>query len=159
MTLLTDAYRTYQHHVENLLSRSYREDEVSDGLERSLLDMRDDLTTLSRSLDRLEELFDQSEQLGESWKMYDKWSFDKLPELDQQIVSQLLPNLTRGEYLLELLNQVGEMQAEVSRRKKAFEEKVLAAWRKHHPRFSSMGIIDSSIQSETLKDTKPLARR
>lgn len=159
MTLFSDAYRTYQHNVENLLSKSYREDEVSDGLERSLLNMRDDLTTLSRSLDRLEGLFYQSEQLGESWKMYDKWSFDKLPELDQQVVSQLLPDLTRGEYLLELLNQVGKMRAEVSTRKEVFEKKMLAAWRKRHPRFSSMGIIDSSIQSETLKDTKPLARR
>lgn len=82
MTSLSHAYRTYQRNDELLLSDSRREDEVSCELKDSLLDMRDELLELSRSLSNLEKLFHQSEMRGDSWKIYDKWSFDKLPELD-----------------------------------------------------------------------------
>lgn len=164
MTSLPHAYQAYQRSIERLRAHAVQDNTVSREsvgreLEVSLLELRNDLTALSGFLKESEERFGESQRVGRAWEMYDTWSFDKIPELDRQAAEQLLPSLVGGPQLAALLGQVEELYRNTATRKEALEQRILAAWRAHYPRFSSMGTLDSDVESETIKDPRQLARR
>ena len=71
----------------------------------------------------------------------------------------MLAKLCQNEDFLALLDKCERLQETNSAVQDALEEKILTAWRRKHPRFASMGTVDSVLQSERLKDTEEFARR
>lgn len=88
--------------------------------------------------------------------LYNTYEFVKLSKLDN--VRRNFLKMDHNEHLLEELKRLETLLNHIQAQTEWIEEDILTAWRNQNPRFSSMGIIDSDVQSSTLKDTA-LARR
>lgn len=91
--------------------------------------------------------------------VYEYWPFDEFAVLDE--MNRLLPWLEKihdGRFA-DLVKRVGAEVELALAHGHNIQEVALASWRHYNPRFSSMGVIDSDLQSETLKDAEELARR
>ena len=80
---------------------------------------------------------------------------------------QKLQELDGASKFLALFDQIEGLKQDIVLYDSKIGELILTAWRKEHPYFSSMGILDTAIdvssgrevQSDTLKDFKALDRR
>ncbi len=157
MQVPLDPYKAYQERFTDLLSADLNEETVEE-LEQILSNAVAALNMHSEALNLLEEAIEQAEAAGQLWKTYDYWPFVKLVGFDQSDQRRRLAALTHGDELIGLFDKVEHTRRHLLTRQERLERKMLTAWREKHPRFSSMGTIDSEIQSSTLKDAA-LARR
>jgi hypothetical protein len=118
----------------------------------SIADQEDALTQIEESIEkaRLDDTL---------FYAFDTWRFLSIDNPDKPRVREVLSDLPNSEEILALLDQVVTRGHSIVSRKEVVDEAILAAWRDKHPYFSSMGVTDTDIQSETLKDIAKLARR
>ena len=95
----------------------------------------------------------------EPWTAYSFWPFVKTNRFYSEQDRELLLQLPDAEEMLALLEESEIYRLQASAVQEALEERILDVWRWHHPKFSSMGVLDSDVQSENLKDAEKLARR
>ena len=103
----------------------------------------------------------------ELWSNHNFRFTETLPGFNSEEVKQMLQTLDEAPELLDLFDQVERLRQNIVLCDNEINELVLTAWRREHPYFSSMGVLDKAIdilsgrevQSDTLKDLKTLDRR
>ena len=129
--------------------------------------------TLRKMLEDVKHMLDKKVKTpDELWRERDFRLTETLPslrkpDLGMSEMRQVLKNLNEAPRLLNLLDQIEQQRKVILLYNNEINELILVAWRKEHPYFSSMGILDTAVdissgrevQSDTLKDLKALDRR
>lgn len=148
-----------QGHLRQLLGKKPLDEGVEREIKEELIKALRYLRDISEAITLLERATDAYEAKGVLWSRYDVWQAIPVRDPDELLVRQAILNLQTAEQLNTLLDQIVQERQTILIRQQAIEKRILAAWHQKFPRFSSMGIVSSDLQSERLKDTETLARR
>ena len=156
MDTLSYNAEAYQADLEHLLTRADTR-AVRGDLKRYFQRLLEVVAASARKLEAAE----QQDALA----LYENWTFDDLltrpsflgkllgsVDILLQLTTTQQDATSKHSELLELYESLRTAVLDYRRRKRALDERILTAWRKEHPHFSSMGIIDSEIQSDELRD-------
>lgn len=146
-------------HFQVLLNSDLEIEAVEQELRNELLKMLNSLAEQDAALTHIEKEVQKAKLDGSLLDIFDRWQFLAIDDPDKPGVRDALSELPNAEQILTLLDQVATKRQDIVLRKEALDETFLAAWRQKFPHFSSIGVIDSDIQSGTLKDAVKLARR
>lgn len=159
MNAPSEGYKKSLEHFQSFVDNPHLETSEEGRIREALLDILESLKVQEEALRLLRLGVLQAEKFQEVWAAYETWPFVKLTSFDYMSARQAVSKLLHKEDFLALLDECERLQATNSAVQDTLEEKILTAWRQKHPRFASMGVVDSGLQSERLKDTKELARR
>ncbi len=115
--------------------------------------------SLIRRAEALQAFAEAIQASSEPWTAFDQWPFMEVTHFYSEQDRELLLELPHGAEMVAILDESEAYRLQISVLKKALEEKILNVWRWRNPQISSMGVIGTDVQSETLKDVKKLARR
>ena len=155
----SEGYKKSLEHFQSFVDDPNLETFEEGRIREALLDILESLKMQEEALRLLQLGVQQAEKFQEVWVAYDTWPFVKLTDFNYISARQAVSKLPHKEGFLALLDECERLQEMNSTVQDMLEEKILAAWRQKHPRFASMGVVDSGLQSERLKDTKELAHR
>lgn len=158
MLAATESSESFYEHFQNLLATDLEVDEIEQNLRGELLNMLDSLADQEKALTQIEESVEKAKLDDELFYAFDTWQFLSIDDPDKPGVREVLADLPNAKEIFALLDEVVVNRRSIVSRKEVVDEAILAAWRDKHPSFSSMGIVDSDVQSETLKDLEKLAR-
>jgi len=156
MDSLSNAYAIHRERFQSLLSSSNYDEQLAEEVWKALVGIYDSLAMRAEALQAFAEAMQAS---SEPWLAFDHWPFTESTHFYNEQDRELLLGLPNGTEMVALLDESEAYRLQISVLQEALKEKILDVWRGRNPKFSSMGIVDSHIQSETLKDMKPFARR
>ena len=160
--------------LQYLLSDASREEqEIEEFFRKSLNSLTETLKLFEQILGRMKKQLEEEvvtpDELWENrdFRLLEGYPIICQPNFGVPDLEQKLEPLEKADRLLGLLSQIEETRQAIIRCNHETDEFILTAWRKKHPYFSSMGILDRAIdissgrevQSDTLKDLKTLDRR
>ena len=156
MDLSSNVYETHLERFQSLLSNPDHNEQLAEDVWKVLFSIFESLKLQAEAL----QLFAESMQASsEPWTAYDFWPFVKTNRFYSEQDRELLLELPDGKEMLALLDEGEIYRLQAAAIQEALEEKILDVWRWRHPKFSSMGVLDSDVRSENLKDAKELAHR
>lgn len=152
-------YEEFQERFQLLLSEPRRDSQLAGSFSRLLTASLAMYEAWVQRLEATANAFQKTEKAAELWDTYDYKDFQELPSLNSLRVRQVLSTLPGGDDLIVLLEKSEKIRVELLSVQKDLEGVILSRLRRDHPRFSSVGIIESDVQSDALKDYPKLARR
>ena len=176
MALSSQTTEDFLGRLQHLLSdasREEQEEKIEAFFRNSLNSLTETLKIfkqiLSKTKKQLEEEVVTPDELWENrnFRLLEGHPIIRQPNFGVSDLEQKLEPLDKADRLLGLLSQIEKTRQAIIRCNHETDELILTAWRKEHPYFSSMGILDKAVdlssgrevQSDTLKDLKTLDRR
>lgn len=146
---------SFYTHVKALRAADLDSAELEKDIRGELLNMLDAQTMQEQALEQVEQSVEKASTSGELVEAFRAWKFVEIDNPDKTRTREILATLPHALEILKLFNQVVTRRAAIVSRKEHLDKKILSSWHSTYPRFSSMGTLDSALQSETLRDAKP----